>query len=35
LLAEEMSHRSQIQHELDELYHLLEQFTKSDATHIN
>jgi CheY-like chemotaxis protein len=35
LLAEEMSHRSQIQHELDDLYRLLEQFAKSDATDIN
>jgi CheY-like chemotaxis protein len=35
LFAEEMSHRSQIQHELDELYRLLEQFNKPDATHFN
>ena len=35
LLAEEVSHRSQIQRELDELYHLLEQYTKSDATDVN
>jgi hypothetical protein len=30
-----MSHRTQIQHELDDLYRLLEQFVKSDATDIN
>jgi hypothetical protein len=30
-----MSHRNQIQHELDELYRLLEQFTKPDDTHTN
>jgi CheY-like chemotaxis protein len=35
LLSEEVTHRSQIQRELDDLYRLLEQFTKSDATDIN